>query len=179
MTERQEYADAEKAAHDNAGAQKLHGVALALAVDLDGPLVGVIVLGPSGSGKSLLALNAVNACPYRRTRLVADDVVHLRVDRGRIVARAPSRLSGLIEVRGLGPTPIVMTPETSVLLAVDLSAPTTRVPEPGLFHPLAQAAPTPLYPFKVDAPAAGARLVALARSILVDKIDDAGRNTRF
>jgi len=65
-----------------------------------------MILGPSGSGKTSLAqalLQAGRACG-RFSSLVADDQVFLQVSTGRIVARAPKSIEGLMEVRGLGPT---------------------------------------------------------------------------
>ena len=55
---------------------------------------GVLLLGPSGSGKSDLLLRLLD----RGFALVADDQVE--VEDG--VARAPAALAGLVEVRGLG-----------------------------------------------------------------------------
>lgn len=59
---------------------------------------GVLILGPSGSGKSHLALTALTA----GWRLVADDRVILWSDAGKVFGRAHPRLAGQIEVRGLG-----------------------------------------------------------------------------
>ena len=58
----------------------------------------VLIIGPSGSGKSGLALQlmAVGA------RLIADDGVILRPRDGVAVATAPAPLRGLIEARGVG-----------------------------------------------------------------------------
>lgn len=68
---------------------------------------GVLVLGPSGSGKSHLALAALAA----GWRLVADDRVILWSDAGKIFGRAHPTLAGQIEVRGLG----IMTPALPAL----------------------------------------------------------------
>ena len=59
---------------------------------------GVLILGPSGSGKSHLALTALAA----GWRLVADDRVILWTDAGKVFGRAHPTLAGQIEVRGLG-----------------------------------------------------------------------------
>ena len=58
---------------------------------------GVLLLGPSGSGKSDLALRLLDA----GAMLVADDLVRLEAVGGRLVARAPGS-HGLIELRGQG-----------------------------------------------------------------------------
>ena len=65
----------------------------------------VLIRGPSGSGKSLLAWNLINAAsqgllPF--TRLVGDDRIHVIGQSSRLLARPAETLSGLIEIHGLG-----------------------------------------------------------------------------
>jgi HPr kinase/phosphorylase len=61
--------------------------------------VGVLLLGPSGIGKSECALELVR----RGHRLVADDRVEIRRDAdGRPVGRADPRVGHHMEIRGLG-----------------------------------------------------------------------------
>jgi len=45
----------------------------------------------------------VHACTFRRTTLVADDMVELRVQEKHINARAPKSILGMAEIRGYGP----------------------------------------------------------------------------
>jgi HPr kinase/phosphorylase len=59
---------------------------------------GIILMGESGSGKSRLALSLL----YEGARLVADDVVELCGGPDGLKGRAPDRLRGLIEIRGVG-----------------------------------------------------------------------------
>ncbi len=59
---------------------------------------GVLLRGPSGSGKSDLALRLID----RGARLVADDRVSLHNADGALTASPPPTLAGLIEARGLG-----------------------------------------------------------------------------
>ncbi len=59
---------------------------------------GVLILGPSGSGKSHLALAALTA----GWRLVGDDRVIVWSHAGKVFGRAHPTLAGQIEVRGLG-----------------------------------------------------------------------------
>jgi serine kinase of HPr protein (carbohydrate metabolism regulator) len=59
---------------------------------------GVLIEGPSGSGKSDLALRCLDA----GFRLVADDRVIVWTCEGRLYGRAPDILAGLIEARHLG-----------------------------------------------------------------------------
>jgi HPr kinase/phosphorylase len=60
--------------------------------------VGVLILGRSGVGKSECVIELVR----RGQRLVADDVVRLRVDDGAVLGWAPPHIRHFIEVRGLG-----------------------------------------------------------------------------
>jgi serine kinase of HPr protein (carbohydrate metabolism regulator) len=65
----------------------------------------VLIQGPSGSGKSRLALALLQAAgtgALRFARLVADDRAHVEAAHGRLLVRPAEGLAGLIEVRGLG-----------------------------------------------------------------------------
>ena len=64
-----------------------------------------LIRGPSGSGKSRLALALIDAAvtgQIRFARLVADDRVEVTASHGRLLLRPPPALAGLIEVRSLG-----------------------------------------------------------------------------
>jgi HPr kinase/phosphorylase len=66
-------------------------------VDVAG--VGVLLLGPSGIGKSECALELVR----RGHRLIADDVVEVELDtEGAPIGRAAAHIGHHIEIRGLG-----------------------------------------------------------------------------
>ncbi|MEE2691354.1 MAG: hypothetical protein VX640_07440 [Pseudomonadota bacterium] len=142
----------------------IHATALALAVDADGPLAGVLLLGASGAGKSMLALAAIEACPWRRTALIADDAAEVRAEGGRAVASAPAPIRGLIEVRGFGPAPVRSVAAAPVIAAFDLDAPAARLPDPGRY-PVGERLSLPLYPF-APGEAGPARLRVAVRSIL-------------
>ncbi|GCA47618.1 HPr kinase/phosphorylase [Sinorhizobium sp. KGO-5] len=76
----------------------VHGTAIVLGT------TGLLITGPSGSGKSALALSCLSQV-RRRGRfaaLVADDRVDLTLENGRIVARCPAAIRGLLEIRGSG-----------------------------------------------------------------------------
>ncbi len=96
---------------------------------------GVLISGASGLGKSGLALALVM---YARSlgwfgRLVGDDQLLLSSHAGRLVCAAPQSLAGLVEIRGLGPRPIVHESRAPVDLHVALvdRRDAQRFPEPG------------------------------------------------
>ena len=83
---------------------------------------GIVLRGPSGSGKSLLALELLERATMRGEPgfLVADDRLEILRAGDRLVMRAPKAIAGLIELRGRG---IVRRPhraEAPVDLVVDL-----------------------------------------------------------
>ncbi|MCQ8278455.1 HPr kinase/phosphatase C-terminal domain-containing protein [Acetobacteraceae bacterium KSS8] len=82
----------------------------------------VLILGPSGSGKSDLALRLMD----RGFALVADDRVRLRGG----MAEPPETLRGLIEVRGVGIVRVPPVFPLPVALVVRLSDAVPRLPEP-------------------------------------------------
>lgn len=95
------------------GEKTIHGSVVALAGR------GVLILGPSGAGKSALALELM----AYGARLVADDRVHLVVEGGWLWASAPSRLSGMIEARGVGILSAQPLSRARIALVADLGAP--------------------------------------------------------
>jgi HPr kinase/phosphorylase len=91
-------------------AETLQGTTLLAGVN------GVFIRGPSGSGKSSLALALIE----RGARLVADDRVHLAACDGRLVASAPDIISGLLELRGRGLVDVPFERNCVVRLVVDI-----------------------------------------------------------
>ena len=86
---------------------------------------GLLLCGPSGSGKSALALELM----ARGAALVADDRVGIRVRQARLWARAPAAISGLIEARGVGLLRAVPVAEVQLCVIVDMSVlETERLP---------------------------------------------------
>ena len=77
---------------------------------------GLLILGPSGSGKSSLALRLLSL----GAALVADDRTEVAVTGGRLVARCPAPITGLIEARGVGILRAPMIAEAEVALVADL-----------------------------------------------------------
>lgn len=101
---------------------------------------GVLLIGPSGSGKSDLALRLID----RGARLVGDDYVHLYAQDGQVWAKADDRLRDKIEVRGVGICHIPALESAPLALVVRLGEPPERLPSPqtetlaGLRVPLMQ-----------------------------------------
>lgn len=87
---------------------------------------GLLILGPSGSGKSALALAMIGL----GAKLVSDDLVALEVEEGALMARCPRpALQGVIEARGIGLLRAPFVAEVPVALVVDLGQPETdRLP---------------------------------------------------
>lgn len=86
----------------------------------------VLIEGPSGSGKSDLALRLID----RGAVLVSDDYTVLSGRGDGLFAAPPARLAGQIEVRGIG---IVVKPHVEharVALLVTLSEVVPRMPDP-------------------------------------------------
>jgi serine kinase of HPr protein (carbohydrate metabolism regulator) len=85
----------------------------------------VLIRGPAGSGKTQLVWNlliaaARGALPF--ARLVADDRVHVESRSGRLLARPPQTLAGMIEIHGLGIRRVEFEALAVVGMLVDLAA---------------------------------------------------------
>ncbi|NWG71108.1 MAG: hypothetical protein HXY23_05790 [Parvularculaceae bacterium] len=143
----------------------VHAVALAVALDADGPLAGALLIGPSGAGKSALALHLIETCPHRRTALVSDDAVLLDAASVRLRASAPQRIVGLVEVRGFGVAAVRTAPAVDLLAGFELSADAPRVPAP--LHKALAGSHLPVWPLVARDPATAAiRLRVILRAIL-------------
>lgn len=92
-------------------AETLHASSVAL-----GPDRGLLVLGPSGSGKSALALRLMALGAH----LVADDRTEIIATDGALYATCPAAITGLIEARGVGLLTAPALPRARLILAVDL-----------------------------------------------------------
>lgn len=87
---------------------------------------GVLLRGASGSGKSDLALRLIDQGGV----LVADDRVNVSNQGEQIIASSPTKIAGLLEVRGVGIIRLIHLGSIPVGLLVDLvdSADTPRLP---------------------------------------------------
>jgi len=85
----------------------------------------VLIGGPSGSGKSDLALRLID----RGARLVSDDYTVVRRSGAQLLAAAPPTIAGKLEVRGLGIVDVDTMEDVAVALFVDLGAQVQRLPE--------------------------------------------------
>jgi HPr kinase/phosphorylase len=133
---------------------------------------GTVFLGPSGSGKSQLALRLI----HRGGWLIADDQTILSERAGEIWASCPPAIAGMLEVRGVG---IVAAPhqlEAPIRLVLDLQLTlhadqdTLRMPDFRRWTPplgLENTRPIPCVPFdafRLDAPEAVIAALAQCRN---------------
>ena len=87
---------------------------------------GVLIRGPSGSGKSSLALRLIDAPGYGtgpnslKAKLVADDQVLVQRQGLFLSASTPAALSGRLEIRGLGIVILDHRKTVTLHLVVDL-----------------------------------------------------------
>ena len=123
---------------------RVYGTSVALGGD------GILLRGPSGSGKSDLALRLIEA----GARLVADDQIELTLSCGTLAMSAPAAIAGQIEVRGLGILRLPALASAPLRLVADLLAPQAveRLPEPQFCAFLGRSVPLlALAPFEASA----------------------------
>jgi serine kinase of HPr protein (carbohydrate metabolism regulator) len=85
----------------------------------------VLISGPSGSGKSDLALRLLD----RGFTLVSDDQTIVRRDGNRLVASAPPTIKGKLEIRGVGIVDMDTVTDVPVALYVELTSEIVRLPD--------------------------------------------------
>lgn len=130
------------------------------------PGAGILLLGRSGAGKSDLALRLI----ARGAKLASDDRTDLSMEHGKLIARAPVAIKGLIEVREVGIIALPSVTKARIALAVSLDRPKSRLPEPDYYKsPFDLSAPVPLIrlaPFEASAP----EKIALAAAAFAHKL---------
>ena len=131
-------------------AETVHGSTVAI----DGR--AVLIQGPSGSGKSDLALRLLD----RGFTLVSDDQTIVKRDGDRLIASAPPNIAGKLEIRGIGIVEIETVSDVPVALLVELTSDIQRLPDDSRERPIL-GIPLPL--ITIDAMTASApSKVALA-----------------
>lgn len=132
--------------------------------------IGFLILGPSGSSKSDLALRLIDQ-PGRglngtdkTAQLVSDDQVVVRREGGGLIATPPDRIAGLLEVRGLGIMPVPHLAESRLSAAIRLvpQDEIERLPDPGTAFFKLLGIDLPMIEIDPKLPSAPARVRAAA-----------------
>jgi serine kinase of HPr protein (carbohydrate metabolism regulator) len=81
---------------------------------------GFLFVGPSGAGKTTLALSCLTAAKNAGlfAALLSDDQVLISVRNGRVIARRPASIAGLAEVRGSGIVAVETIPAAVIDFAI-------------------------------------------------------------
>lgn len=92
----------------------------------------VLITGPSGSGKSDLALRLLD----RGFTLVSDDQTLVRRENDRLIASAPANIAGKLEIRGIGIVEMGHSGDMPVALLVELTSDIERMPDDSRERPI-------------------------------------------
>lgn len=92
----------------------------------------VLIAGPSGSGKSDLALRLLD----RGFTLVSDDQTIVKKSGDVLLASAPATIAGKLEVRGIGIVEMEHVGEIPVAMIVELTSDIQRLPDDSRERPI-------------------------------------------
>ena len=153
-----------------------HGTCIALSCA--GHTAGVLLQGPSGTGKSSLALRLIDQPGFGAGstdpicgHLVSDDQVVLEDVKGVLTATAPSAIEGLLEVRGIGIIKVATMQEpASVEMVIAHATPSEidRTPEPQVIELAGLTLPLQYIDLSGQSSAALVRSLALVHWGLTD-----------
>lgn len=128
----------------------------------------LLLLGPPGAGKSLLALRLIEA----GWSLVADDQVMLTAEAEALHAAPPAALAGMLEIRGLGLFRDIPHAPARLALAARLMPNPPRLPEPSRWSALSLSIPE--FPLEAAQPAAPAICAWALRAALGELSQSSG-----
>lgn len=122
---------------------------------------GIVIFGPSGSGKSDLALRLIDA----GGKLVSDDYVEIVSDGDILYAHPAPNIAGMIEVRGVGLIKLAYKKSSILVLALDLVSveKIDRLPTPKMFNE--NGVEIPLYAFDAFSASAIAKIRLMIRAL--------------
>jgi serine kinase of HPr protein (carbohydrate metabolism regulator) len=116
---------------------------------------GVLITGPSGTGKSTLARHLIDYARLngRFGALIGDDRVHLEVVNGRILASPHVKIAGMIEIRGVGLATTNFIRSAAIDLLVSCQTVIkTRLPDEGERRDTVMSVPLPRIETRPDDP---------------------------
>lgn len=92
---------------------------------------GLLIVGRSGTGKSAISLELIDRARFsnKRAALIADDFSEITERDQHLIAKAPTELKGLIEIRGAGIYHIAHNDSVVLTHAVTLGEASVRFPE--------------------------------------------------
>ncbi|MGB3407981.1 MAG: serine kinase [Jannaschia sp.] len=116
----------------------------ATAVEMAGR--GLLILGPSGSGKSGLAAQLIRD----GAGLVADDLVIVTREGPTLMLALPKDGPCLLELRGIGLAPMSISGPVVLHAALILGTSAARMPDPGTLDILGIEVPLMQHPYRFD-----------------------------
>jgi HPr kinase/phosphorylase len=83
---------------------------------------GILIIGPSGIGKSTLARSLISAAQKEGlfARLIADDRVYVTPHQGHLVASCPPAILGKMEINGMGIVQMQYEPSALIKLVIQM-----------------------------------------------------------